>query len=214
METVQASRVARRVALFFISCVVPLTCTSAALRPGDFVMASPPWSGDRLVVLDGSSSVATEIASGGYLPGMTDLVVNASGNVLVTVQSAGIVQVNPSTGEQTLFASVATLGGGRPSGITLGPGGSVFVSMQSASPRVVELSSGGEFTRIVTSGGYLPLPAGLAFGHDGALYVCTTIADRQVGGGGIVRVEPGSGAQPIVTPTIARTWGHLKAIYR
>jgi len=174
-----------------------LAAPSAKLHPGDFVMISE-WGG-RLVVLDGASFAVTEIASGGHLVYATDVAVTSGGRVLLTTSSAGVVSVDPSSGATSVVAPLATLGEGRPSGLAVGPSGSLFVSMQSAiSPRVIELTSAGAFVRVVTSGGLLPMPAGLAFGTDGVLYVCTTIPYGQGSGGGIARVDPASGAQSAV----------------
>jgi len=182
----------------FFSCALPLVALGGTLRPGDFVVLSPPGFGARLVALDGTSAAASELVSGGLLSGGTDLVVGASGEILVVVPATGIVRVSPGSGAQSILAPIGTLGDGQPSGITVGLGGSIFVSLQSASPRIVELSSSGEFIRVVSGGGLLQMPAGLAFGNDGALYVCETIPYPVSAGGGIVRVDPTSGAQSAV----------------
>jgi hypothetical protein len=137
----------------------------------------------------------TVLASGGYLTGVTDLAVDASGDVLLCVPGVGIVRVLPGTGGQSVLAPLSTTGDGTPSGIVIGPDGTVYVSMQGALPRVVQLSSDGAFLRVVTSGGFLPAPAGMCFGSDGSLYVCATAPS---GGGGLVRVDLTSGAQTVI----------------
>lgn len=182
--------------LFLVAAYAP-AAPAAALHPGDFVMISE--RGGRLVVLDGASFAVTDIASGGALVYATDVAVTGDGRVLLTTSSAGVVEVDPSNGTTSVVAPLATLGEGVPSGLTVGPSGSLFVSMQSAiSPRVIELTAAGEFVRVVTSGGLLPMPAGLAFGAGGVLYVCTTIPYGQGSGGGIASVDPASGAQAAV----------------
>ena len=172
--------------------------SAGILKPGDFVMLSGsstagPYS---VVVIDGTSTAVTELTSGGYLSGgATDIATTRSGEVLVTALPWGVVKVDPATGAQTILASLDVLGTGAPSGITVGPDGAIYVSMQSDPSRVVQLSSDGAFIRVVTSGGFLPLPAGLVVGADGALYVCATIAHGAGGGGGIVRVDLVTGGQ-------------------
>lgn len=186
------------VVLGLSALLMPSASSAVSLSPGDFVMlsgssTSGPYS---VVVLDGSSTAVTEVTSGGYLSdGATDIAATRSGVVLVTAQSWGVVIVNPATGAQTIFASLDVLGPGTPSGITAAPDGAIYVSMQSHPSRVVELSSDGALVRVVTSGGFLPLPAGLVVGGDGALYVCATIQSGAGGGGGIVRVDLATGSQ-------------------
>ncbi len=181
--------------LVLIGALLSAPAWAGVLRPGDFVMVSPPWMSQQLVAFDGVSMATTVLSSGGYLTGATDLAVTGDGDVLLCVPGAGIVRVVPGTGGQSVFAPLSTTGDGRPSGIVIGPDGTVYVSMQGASPRVLQLSANGAFLRVVTSGGFLPMPAGMCFGSEGALYVCATALN---GGGGLVRVDLASGAQTAI----------------
>jgi hypothetical protein len=171
------------------------SASASVLAPGDFVMVTRSGGNQQLVVFDATTMAATVLASGGYLAGATDLAVTGRGTILLSVVDVGVVRLLPETGEQSVLATLDALGGGRPSGIALGPDGTVYVSLQGTSPRVVQLSAAGSFLRVVTSGGFLPMPAGMCFGADGAFYVCATALN---GGGGLVRVDLISGAQTAI----------------
>ena len=67
--------------------------------------------------------------------------------------------------------------------------------MQGGNPRIVQLAPDGASARVVTSGGYLLMPAGMCFRTDGQLYACETIQYPAGGGGGLVQINPASGAQ-------------------
>jgi hypothetical protein len=192
---------------------LPAITGAAALRSGDFVMVSSTASGGypySLVSLDGVSSTAQTISTGGLLNGATDVVVRTAGDVLLTVPGVGVVKVQPSDGAQSIFAPGSVLGDGTPSGIAVGQDGAIYVSLQSTQSRVVQLSAEGAFVRIVTTGGYLPLPAGMCFGPDAALYVCATLAYPAGGGGGLVRVDPASGSQtPIASNDLLKGPFHV-----
>lgn len=182
--------------LVLLSLGDPFAARAVTLTPGDFVLLTPPRGGiDRLLVLDAALSTSTLIAEGGLLVDGTDLVVRSSGDVLVTTPASGVVRVDPVSGAQSVLASLAVLGAGRPSGITVGPTGVLHVSMQGTDPRVIEMPGDGATVRTVTSAGFLTKPAGLCFGTDGELYVCQTIDYPLSGGGGIVRVDVATGAQ-------------------
>jgi sugar lactone lactonase YvrE len=182
-------------ALVLFSALLSIPAWGGVLRSGDFVMVST-YSGTtyQLVVFDGISWTPSVIATGGFLDAATDIAVTSKGDVLLSVVGVGVVRVVPETAEQSVITTLAALGDGRPSGIVISPDGTIYVSMQGVSPRVVQLSADGAFLRVVTTGGFLPIPAGMCFGSDGAFYVCAT---SLFGGGGLVRVDVTSGAQTV-----------------
>lgn len=182
--------------LVLLGVLLAAPARGGVLRSGDFVMVCRWGTGTlgQLIVFDGASLTPTVVAERGYLDAATDVAVTGRGDVLLSVASAGVVRVRPDTWEQTVFAPSSTLGDGTPSGIAIGPDGAIYVSMQGASPRVVQLSADGAFLRVVTSGGLLPMPAGMCFGSDGTFYVCAT---SFYGGGGLVQVDLTSGAQTV-----------------
>jgi DNA-binding beta-propeller fold protein YncE len=182
--------------LALLGALAPSVVAAAGLRSGDFVMAVR-WNVGvaccRVVSLDGASLAVTDIASGAYLLSPADIAVRSDHAILVADESSGIVQIDPTSGGQTLLAAPASLGGGTVSGIAVGQQGELYVSMQGTSPRVLRLSADGAVA-IVVAAGVIPRPAGLTIGPDGALYVCATSPLYMCAcGGGIVRVDLASG---------------------
>ncbi len=193
--------------LALLITLLPAPATAAVLNPGDFVMAITRGGGpSRIVAFDGATMVPTVVASGGYCDRfldtdggrLVDLAVTGRGEILVAVPAIGIVRVDPATAAQSLFVSIDSLQGGSPTGITVGPQGAIYVSVQGSAPGVLKLSPDGAVEAVVTSGGLLTLPAGLAFGPDGALYVCQTNPWFTLIAGGLMRVDPATGMQTSV----------------
>jgi sugar lactone lactonase YvrE len=182
------------------STFLPALACAATLRPGDFVTVT--WqSGSapccQVFALDATSLAASLITSGGYIADPTDIAVTRDGNILVAVPTAGVVRVDPASGHQTIFASVESLGGGAPEGVLATPD-EIYITIQGSQPRIVRLNPDGSVAGVVSSGGLLAYPSGLALGPDGALYVCETIPVGWKPGGSLLRVDPVSGAQTLI----------------
>ena len=188
-------------AISAVALALPALSHAAVLKSGDFVMVA--WQSVdlpgccRVVALDGTSLAVSQITSDGYITDAVDIAVTTRGEILVTVPTIGVVRVDPTTGNQTIFASLESLGGGAPAGI-LATGAQIYLTIQNTQPRIVQLDQDGSVARVVSSGGLLAYPAGLALGPDGALYVCETIPIGYLPGGSLIRVDPVSGAQHLI----------------
>ena len=184
-----------------LALILPTLAHAAALKSGDFVMVT--WQSTslpgccRVVSLDGTSLTMSQITSDGYIADAVDIAVTTRREILVTVPTTGVVRVDPTTGNQTIFASLESLGGGAPAGI-LATGAQIYLTIQNTQPRIVQLDEDGSVARVVSSGGLLAYPAGLALGPDGALYVCETIPIGYLPGGSLIRVDPVSGTQTLI----------------
>lgn len=115
-----------------------------------------------------------------------------------------VIRVNAATGAQTIVARGGNLAG--PTDVTIGPGGDLFVADPMAAAgdgAIIRINPATGQQTVVSAGGLLGDPVGIAVGLDGNLLV----ADAQaVGeppgcgcGGAILRVDPRSGAQSLLT---------------
>jgi streptogramin lyase len=180
--------------------LLPSLACAATLVPGDFVTVT--WQSGtapccQVFALDATSMAASLLTSDGYIAEPTDVAVTRDGNILVAVPTAGVVRVVPASGHQAIFASVESLGGGAPQGI-LATADAIYVTIQGSQPRVVRLNPDGSVAGVVSSGGLLAYPSGIALGPDGALYVCETIPVGWKPGGSLLRIDPASGAQTLI----------------
>ena len=163
---------------------------------------TPPGSNQRV------------ISSGGNFTEPRGLALAADGSIYVVdahcgcgeTGDGGVVKVNPSTGQQTVVA-----GGGSfidPVGIVLAGNGLLYIAdascvcgVSGALGGIIQVipESGGQ--SVVSAGGNFVDPSGIVLGVDGQLYV----ADPECGCGnagslgGIVKVDPFTGAQTVVS---------------
>lgn len=193
-------RTALAIGLPLTILVLPTAAGAAPPLPGEFVMVTWPATGSvccQVLVLNAEALSATEITSGGHLLDPFDIAVSAAGDIYVTDATSGVVRVDAASGAQAIFASVPSLGG-TPAGIVV-DAEALYVSLRGSPASIVQLDGRGEVQRVVSSGGLLQYPGGLAIGPDRALYVCETIPTGASPGGGLVRVDLGSGGQALVS---------------
>lgn len=173
------------------------TLLAAPLNPGDFVLVSWPTSGgppSLIVRLDHGSLTPSFISNGPLVTHASHVTVDGRGRILVTDIYSGVVVVNPATGDQSVLASVSTLGG-KPSGIATSHDGNLFVSLTSPG-RILRLNPDTGTPSVVSTGNLLDTPAALAIASDGQIYVAENRAPLR---GSVVRVDPASGAQALVS---------------
>jgi sugar lactone lactonase YvrE len=179
--------------------LAPFGASAAALHTGDLVVVM----NKAVTKYDPATLEGVQITSGQYLQQPRDVAVDTRPRILVADFTAGIIEIDPATGSQTVLVSASQLGGDYASRICVGPDGRVYFSATGSSPCVMSVAPGEEASVLVSSGGLLHSPHGLTFGQDGMLYVCE--AGTPVNSscsyhnpsphGSIVRVEPGSGTQ-------------------
>jgi streptogramin lyase len=148
-------------------------------------------NGQRITHIDRRTGEQVAVSENGLLTSLRDIASDSDGSLLVAQGDnnsiAGLIRVDPTTGAQLLFSP----GGSDPSGVAVTASGQIFVVDQAAVVFRVDASTGEQTT--VTAGGLLAAPIGIAIGTDGRLFV----ADE--GGRQIVRVDPLTGSQTLVT---------------
>ena len=128
-----------------------------------------------------------------------------------------IIRVDPVTGHQSVVTQGEHLV--EPAGLALAPDGVIYVVENvgtSGSPGVVAVNPSTGAQSVVTQGGQLCYPFGIAVGADGALLVTsygdfsdgTTIVNCQHDFGALVRIDPATNAQSILSRN-APEWGNL-----
>lgn len=160
--------------------------------------------GAAVIDYDPATLQGVQVSYGQFVKAPVRLAVDRRPRILVADGTSGIVEIDPATGAQTLRIPLSELGGDSPTGICVAPDGRVFFAVAGPSPGVMSFGPGGGPLQVVSSGGLLTRPGGLALGHDGMLYVCeeaTPVNDcgpSTLSNGSIVRVDPASGAQTFI----------------
>jgi len=192
--------------LVFCTCF-PLAArkvvADVVLSPGDILTAN--FFDSSITRVDPITGAQSVVSSGGNLFAALGIAIDAAGNILTTSEPllsgvVSIVQVDPTTGAQKIISSGNNLR--FPVGITIDAGGELLVADRSAhaviqidpitgSQKII--SSGGNFNAPVGSG-----PNGIAIDPAGNILVAGERGPTP-GSGYIVRVDPTTGAQTVVS---------------
>jgi sugar lactone lactonase YvrE len=175
---------------------IPARSPTSKLHPGDIVYADSgnALEGGFIIKVDPVSGEQMVISSGGYLRQPFAPAVDQNGAIIVSDTSGRLVRVDPETGQQTLLKDNSGRELGMPCGIALEKRGTILVANFEAVVRV-EPASG--HTQLVSAGGYLLAPIGIAVTPAGDVFVLNTGPAKQ-----IVRINPQNGAQKIVSPGV------------
>jgi hypothetical protein len=191
----------------------PPAAGSVSLQGGDLIVVSPDYghSSECCVWrLDAALTSRTSISCGGLIGYASQVAFAPDGGIVIADAANGLVRVEPATGAQRQLAMPADLNAFSVDGVAFDAGGRMFVSATEGSissitaGKVLELGASGSLLRVVTRGGSLLEPRGLAFGPQGELYVAEgRVPDRNpyntgLGYGSIVRVDPASGTQAVL----------------
>ncbi len=146
---------------------------------GGFIIRVDPKTGEQVV-----------ISSGVHLQMPFEPVIDPTGQIIVS-DSGRLIRVNPQTGAQTIVADQSRGPLGRPYGIAINRDGNIIVANLEAIVQVDPVSGQVE-TLLAGDKSFHPLA--VAIGDNGHLFVINLSSPRQ-----IIRVNPHSGAQQVVT---------------
>lgn len=188
--------------LLLAVALAPGVAPAGELTPGDIVLFSTGWT-YGIYRLDPVTLAPTPISNGlGFGGEAHHLTVDRRGRLFVTDEVRGVVEVSPATGARTVLVPVETLGG-PPRGIGKEADGHLLVTVQTAPPRLVRIDSDTGALTVVTEGGLLLGPTGVDVTPDGTILLADqgarvnpTTHEQSVGG--LVRVDPATGAQTLV----------------
>ena len=158
--------------------------------------------------VDPISGAQTVVASGGDLVGPTAIAVDGSGNLLVVdpfaLDGAGaIIRIDPATGVQTVVTSGGNFA--LPTGIAIAGDGTLYVSDADAfggPGGVIRVDAVTGEQAKVSAGGDFVHPDGIAIDANGRLFVLDRHAYSTHPtdiGGGVIEVDPVTGAQTKIT---------------
>ncbi|MBI5709497.1 MAG: hypothetical protein HZC42_04220 [Candidatus Eisenbacteria bacterium] len=149
---------------------------AVTLRPGDLVILDNCAGHNRVYHVDHATGAMSWVAAARLLADPSDVAVHPDGRILVADRTNGVVAIDPATGAQSVLSSGGLFSGGWPGGIAVAPDGDILVSVDFAAgagtPAIVRVDSTGASQSIVTSGGFLRWPRGMAIATDGTLFVC------------------------------------------
>lgn len=166
---------------------------------GDILVANSLDVG-RIVRVDAKTGAQSLLSAGGLLSQPTGIAIGSDGGIFVSdIDSHSVIRINPSNGSQSLVSAgdLSFL----PFGIALDTKGNIFVT-DFGTDRVVRVdpATGAQLT--ISSGGFFADPRGIAIDGMGDILV----ADLQAfgpnpldGPGGIIRVNPVTGDQSVVS---------------
>ncbi len=178
----------------------PLGFYAVTVRPvpqtGDILVADNHLG--ALLVINPVTGAQGIISSGDSLKHARDVVVEASGSMVVLDQNAGLVRVDPLSGQQTTLTlgSSFTTGPLGPTSIAIEQSGSILVADGTAGLKRVDPTSGA--VSVLSSGSNIHLAVSVAVASNGDIYM----GDASAFGGGtsrVLKIDPVSGNQTNVS---------------
>src|SRR5437660_577525 len=197
--------------------VVMALCSASAwaqvtINPGDILVTDPGAVNGHGAVLriDPTSGAQTVVSQGGLFSRPTALAIEADGKIVTANRTLpGVVRVDPQTGGQTIVASQPIVD---PFGLALEANGSIVVSDLGCrdhsctsglarTPAVYRINPVSGAVTTVTAGGYLDSPFAIPVHANGGILVtdATSSLSPLTGQGGIIRINPATGAQTVVS---------------
>ncbi len=200
-----------------------------ALSQDQHILVSDPFAsiGPAVLRVDPATGNQTVLSSGGSLAYPFGIAIDANGNVLVADNEAGggsgaVIRIDSSSGAQEVLFSFS---GGfvHPRGIAVAPNGDIFLTGDVAATTLargavlrVHHATGDQ--TIVSQGDLLSETMGVTVTADGQILVAELqlagdAGPPQGGRGAIVRIDPVSGAQSIVSSGVS-SGGALQGVLR
>jgi len=161
--------------VFLASTALATGLNAASINRSDVIVAD---SQATIYAVSAQTQARVIIAQQGYLNQPYDLARKTDGNLIVSdTGSQSIIQVNPSTGQQSLIAQGGALG--VPYGLDVNAQNKIFVANSSA---ILCVAADTGVVQSFAQGGLLQVPLDVAVGPDGSLYVADAVA-------GIIRID-------------------------
>jgi hypothetical protein len=178
--------------------LIPRPAGVAVESQGSILVTNIETAG-RVVRVNLANSAQAVVSEGGLIGSNPDGICMGPNNMayVTSLQAGRIVEVNLATGAQRLVTEGGMLGGP----IFIAVMSPDFLVTTSPGNGVIEVNITTGAQRLIANAGFLVTPEGLAVLPDGKILV----ADYETGN--LVRVDPVSGAQNLVTSGLVGAWG-------
>ena len=185
--------------LLFASSLV----SAVTINPGDILVVDGNALGGSggIFKIDPATGAQTIVSSGGFFQEPVGIVIEASGNIVVTDRTGFVIRVDPATGIQNVLSAGGYFAD--PFGLALEADGNLLVvdAAYGGSGAVIRVNPTTGQQTLLTSGGFLDNPYGIAVEANGNIVVAdnSTAVPPFTGQGGIIRVHPVLGTQTPVS---------------
>lgn len=165
----------------------------SALKKGDilYVDSGNAVEGGGLFKLDPQTGERTVVSMGGLLQMPFSVSVDAKSGLAVVSDSGRLIAVDPSSGSQAVIADNRNRNLGMPLGMDFDARGDLVVAN---AQNIIRLEARAEEPQVLSSGGSMRCPLGVAAGRNGDLFVVNMGFPAE-----ILRVNPRTGSQTVVT---------------
>lgn len=181
------------------------------IATGDIIVADPNAFGGAggIIRVDPTTGAQTVVSSGGLFVDPMGVTVDRNGDIIVVDQNAfggagGLIRVDAATGGQTIISAGGAFA--NPTGVALDANGDIIVADRGPGTYFgtgyifrVNPTTGAQ--TLVSSGGYFLDPNTVAVDTNGDIFVAdNNCCGGAYGiGGGIIRVDPATGAQTLIS---------------
>jgi len=155
--------------LLFASSLV----SAVTINPGDILVVDGNALGGSggIFKIDPATGAQTIVSSGGFFQEPVGIVIEASGNIVVTDRTGFVIRVDPATGIQNVLSAGGYFAD--PFGLALEAGGNLLVvdAAYGGSGAVIRVNPTTGQQTLLTSGGFLDNPYGIAVEANGNIVV-------------------------------------------
>jgi sugar lactone lactonase YvrE len=168
------------------------------------VYVSDTWA-RAIIRIDAVTGAQTVVATGAKLGTPFGIAVDSRGDILVANGQA-ILRLNALAGQPAVVSAHGRFGGsgGSPLVVAVAGNGDLIVANVGVASEIVRVNPRNGFQSLISNGGYLKRPAGIAINGNDIYVTDVATPDGNFGVGTVIRVDMATGAQTLVSSD-----GHL-----